>query len=164
MMEAKKFASLKAKDIMQRQVIKVTGGTTVTELIKLFQQRRITGAPVVDDLGNLIGVVSKTDLVRTEAARASEDEAHAFFKMLLEESESPAGPDEVEPPGDFGEKIVDEIMTPWVITAEIDAPVRELARRMLKEKIHRILIVDARSQLKGIVTTMDLARAIAEHA
>ena len=59
-MENKTFT---AKDIMTRDVVCVRTGTNLRELEKIFLEKGISGAPVIDDSGNLVGVISLKDLV-----------------------------------------------------------------------------------------------------
>lgn len=116
-----------ARDIMHRKVKTLTPETSIREAAKLFSDRRITGAPVVSREGHLVGVVSQTDLVRREGARAR----------------------------------VEQIMTPWAVSFEEETPVLELARQMLRKRIHRVVITRD-GKLSGIVTTMDLLKALME--
>src|SRR3972149_442896 len=53
----------KAKDIMTRDVITVSPDTTMEELGRLFIERGISGAPVVDNSGNVIGIITENDLI-----------------------------------------------------------------------------------------------------
>jgi len=55
---------LKAKDIMTSDVISVSTSTTVEEFARILVERRISGAPVIDDQGSLIGIVTENDLIR----------------------------------------------------------------------------------------------------
>jgi len=152
---------LKAKDIMEREVIQVPASLTISELAQLFEAKHITGAPVVDDFGKLIGVVSETDLMHLSAHHERErEETHPYFKEFEEEGlfKEDIDFDELNKPT---EKTVDEIMTPWTYSAPEEASVADVAGLMIKYGVHRVIIVDANAQVKGIVTTMDIARAVA---
>jgi CBS domain-containing protein len=144
---------MKAKDIMRRGVITVEAWLTLPELAKVFEERDISGAPVVDERGAVIGVVSRTDLVR--AQRESPSPAPLFHA----ESEELAGL-----PGMHIEAMDEmrarEIMTPGGIAYDEDTPVKELAEAMLERHIHRVLITRGKD-LRGIVTTMDMLKAVA---
>lgn len=140
-----------AKDIMHKKVATVRPETSLRELLRLFDERGITGAPVVGPEGHLIGVVSRTDLLRAETRTASADVA-AYHHA--DDEKAPPPPPVVVPEGR-----VESIMTPWVISFEEDTPVEELARQMLAKRIHRVIITrDGR--LCGIVTSMDLLRGL----
>jgi CBS domain-containing protein len=141
-----------AKDIMRRKVKTLTPRTTIREAAKLFGDRHITGAPVVSEKGHLVGVVSQTDLVRRERERTPNQTA----RFHAEEEQLRASGCHLDDP-DFAR--VEQIMTPWAVSFEEDVPVLELARQMLKKRIHRVVITRD-GKLAGIVTTMDLLKAL----
>ncbi len=64
----KEMAHLTARDVMTLEPVCVGPATTIRELARLFEENEISGAPVVNRSGRLVGVVSTTDLVRTLAA------------------------------------------------------------------------------------------------
>lgn len=136
-----------AKDLMQKRVVSVKPGMLVHELAKLLDEKRISGAPVVDHDGHLIGVVSKSDLVHheLEGADVYADSAAKLPRGFHEEA-----PDRTT---------VADIMTPAVIEAREDAPARDLAKLMRRRRIHRVFITRGR-RLMGIVTTLDLLKLV----
>jgi len=159
------IAKVRAKDVMKKNVIKVLWSAPISELERLFQAKGITGAPVVDDYGTLYGVVSETDIVNADLVDSkhhSEEDPHPYFRSFCPEEEPLMGDEEHVEMDDENEKRVEDIMTPWMCTAKEETPLTEIAQIMVKNHIHRILIVDGKSQLKGIVTTIDIARAVAQ--
>lgn len=143
---------MKAKDIMRRKVITVDRWLTLPELAKLFEEKGITGAPVIDEKGAILGVVSQTDLVRV---RREASAGVALYHKELEEPLTALGIHFEEV--DSGR--VESIMTPGAIAFDEEAPVEALAEAMLERHIHRVLIT-RRDKLAGIVTTMDLLKAL----
>ena len=143
---------MKAKDIMRRKVVTVERWLTLPELAKLFEEKGITGAPVVDEKGVILGVVSQTDLVRVRREAAA---GVALYHKELEEPLTALGIhfEEVDPGR------VESIMTPGAISFDENAPVEALAEAMLERHIHRVLITRG-DYLAGIVTTMDLLKAL----
>jgi CBS domain-containing protein len=142
-----------AKEIMRRKIVAVDGGLTVQELTGVLQANGITGAPVVDGSGNVLGVVSQTDLVRARRDSPAGDVPRYHQEL-----------DGVEPPpGIHFEEAdltrVEEIMTPGAISFDEETRVETLAAAMLERHIHRVLITRG-DRLVGIVTTMDLLRAL----
>lgn len=136
-----------AKSVMRRRVITVTENLLAGELARLFESKRISGAPVVDRDGRLVGVVSKSDLVRHECEGAD----------LYKDSDEPLPKGfHVENPD---RTTVADIMTPAVIEASEDAPAAELARLMRRRRIHRVFITRDK-RLRGIVTTLDLLKLL----
>jgi CBS domain-containing protein len=141
-----------AKDIMRKKIITVGSWLTLPELAKILEENAITGAPVVDAAGLVLGVVSQTDLVR------SRSESSAGVPLFHRELDEP-----IAPLGLHFEEVdqcrVEEIMTPGAISFDEETPVEVLAGSMLERHIHRVLITRA-GRLAGIVTTMDLLRAL----
>lgn len=136
-----------AKSVMQKKVITVKANLLAGELARLFEAKRISGAPVVDSAGRLIGVVSKSDLVRHECEGAD----------IYRDSDEPLPKGfHVENPD---RTTVADIMTPTVIEATEDAPASQLARLMRKRHIHRVFITRDK-RLCGIVTTLDLLKLL----
>ncbi len=141
-----------AKDIMRKDVVTVAPHMTLKELAQTLGDAGITGAPVVDEKGTLLGVVSQTDLVRAE--RESPAGESGFYRRESDEAVSASGFHYEDP----DHRRVEQIMTPGGLCCEEDATVEEVARLMLARRIHRVPITRG-GALCGIVTTMDLLRA-----
>lgn len=141
-----------AKDIMRTDVVTVAPYLTLKELAAVFDDHRISGAPVVDGDGKILGVVSQTDLVR--AGRESGPRELPFHRGEAEESASSRGFHFEDPDACR----VEQIMTPGALCFEEDAPLARVARLMLQRHVHRVLIT-RRGKLTGLVSTMDILRA-----
>lgn len=144
---------MQAKDIMRKKVITVTPRMTLNETAKILVSNHISGAPVVGPNGDLIGVISQTDLVRRERDAAPREVPK--YHREAEEWSLPAGY-HIEEPDDTR---VEQEMTPWAISFEENTPIEELARQMLSKHIHRVVIT-RNGKISGIVTTMDMIRAL----
>jgi CBS domain-containing protein len=148
-----------AKDIMISEVIVVRDDMSVSELAATLMSNMISGAPVVNNSGALVGVVSATDIVRGDALRASEVRASSSY--YLSGWEDQMDKEElrafrvVESEG----LLVRDIMTPLIFSVSENATIGEMADVMIKGRIHR-LIVTRDDQVVGIVTTLDLLRAL----
>ena len=142
-----------AKDIMCRKIVTIERFQTAQELVQLLQDRCITGVPVVDESGTVLGVVSQTDLVRTRREGSSgvpsfhieADMPTTAVGMHLEDMENTR---------------VESIMTPGAIAFDENTPIEKLAHAMTTLHIHRILITRA-DKLCGIVSSMDMLKALA---
>lgn len=143
---------MKAKDIMRKSVVTVKSYLTVSELSKVFTERCISGAPVVDQGGRVIGVVSQTDLVN---ARSGQSSGIPLFHTAEDEPTTAVGMHYEVIDGTR----VEEIMTPGAISYDEETPIGELARAMTERHIHRVLVT-RKGRLVGIVTTMDMIRAL----
>jgi CBS domain-containing protein len=144
-----------AADIMQKDLVTIRDNATLTDLAKLLTEKRITGVPVVDERGALVGVVSQTDLVRGLREQGTVLEAPDYHQDLDRWLGRQGF--QVEQP-DY--RFVREVMTPTVFSAEVDTPVEDLAKKMSMERIHRIVIT-LDGAPAGIVTTMDIMGVVA---
>lgn len=138
-------------DVMSRDVFAVAPDTSRESAARMLSLRNITGAPVVDAEGNVVGVVSLRDLVDPDAS-PEEGEGHPVFYRILDGWAETLGDITANTAGR-----VDEVMTRSAITIEADAPVLAAAKRLLNNRIHR-LVVTSDGVLAGIVTTTDLLR------
>lgn len=143
---------MQAKDIMRKRVVTLQPWMTVHEAAQVFIDKEITGAPVVDGDGKLVGVLSQTDLIRRQREASPEEEIGSFYR---EGGETARG-FHVEHPD---QTRVEELMTPAVLSAEESTPVDQVAQVMLHRHIHRVVIT-RRGRLCGIVSSMDMLRAL----
>ena len=145
-----------AKDVMTRRVFKARPWQYAREVARLFDDRHISGAPVVDAVGKLVGVITKSDLVHAERGGDRRPERLDFFRFPHDDGFLHGyyqGPTE--------RTTVREMMSRAVVKAEEDVDVKQLAGLMLKRRIHRVLIT-RKGRLTGIVSALDLIRALAK--
>lgn len=144
-------AELKAGDVMVPEPVCVEPATTIRELARVFEENEISGAPVVDGQGRLVGVVSKTDLIRRCSEGTLDVPPAYLFEVLGEQSGEDMGeiiPEPLVCVGDF--------MTEDPVTVSRATPVGTVARRMFESRIHRVIVVDGDSMPVGIITSLDL--------
>jgi CBS domain-containing protein len=145
-----------AADVMTREVITVTPATPIAEFARLCAEDRISGAPVVSVEGRLVGVVSKTDLIprllEGTLRTGGRGDLRALFN--IEDDEFGAMPGAAEE-GEEDLGAVEEIMQAEVVTVAPGESVEAIARRMAKERIHRVLVV-REGRILGIITSLDL--------
>lgn len=146
---------LKARDVMTPDPVCVGPSATIRELAHIFEEHEISGAPVVDKEGRVIGIVSKTDLIR-RCAEGTDDIPPAYLFEVLSEQGNDEESSEVVP-----EPIVcvEDFMTedPLVVSGELSAAA--VARHMFEKRIHRVVVVDNQDYPIGIITSMDLLGA-----
>jgi CBS domain-containing protein len=144
-----------ARDIMNPNVISVPAAMDLRDLAKLLLKEGITGAPVVDGNGHLVGVISQTDLVYYHLTRGDElvfDSAF-YHSAKVEGRHVPAG-FQFE---DFNSGCVADVMTPVVHSVTESASLASVARLMTREHIHRVIVRKGRSVV-GIISALDLLR------
>jgi len=153
--------TLTAKDIMNRQVITVRENMTVHQLASFLTDKMISGAPVVDENQNLVGVVSMSDIVRNDAHRAAIIQEHHDTDFYLTGWEDDLDEEEMELLHIEEEDNVPvrDIMTPLIFKVEEDTSLADMAKMMIGGRIHR-LIVTRGTKVTGIVTTLDMLKAI----
>ena len=146
---------MRAADLMTRDVATVTPDTKIEDLCDLFRERKITGAPVVDHQGRLVGIVSKDDVIFKGRAGAAGHRQETDIKTLF--SSGFVGFAQVN--GEAPTR-VEEIMTKDVLSATDDATVEDLCRLMWERRVHRIPIVRG-AVLVGIVSALDVCKGVA---
>ena len=144
-----------ARDIMSREVIAVSSSMDLRDLAKLFLEKGITGAPVVDDNGDLAGVVSQTDLVYYNMTRDDELVIDSSFYQTarMEGRHIPRG-FQIE---DTNTACVGDAMTPVVHSVTERASVETVARMMTRQHIHRVIVRNGR-KVTGVISALDVLK------
>src|SRR5262249_29995863 len=125
---------MRAHQIMTRDIITVTPHTTIEKAAKIMLQTHVSGLPVVDDTGTLVGVVSERDFLRrSEIGTGRRRPAWLEFFMGPGRAAS-------EFVHERGRK-VEDVMTPDPITVDEQTPLEELVRLMEKKDIKRLPVM-----------------------
>jgi predicted transcriptional regulator len=152
---------LTAKDVMNPQVISVPADWTIEELAQFLVDKAISGAPVKDENGKLIGVVSLTDIVRYDSLAEIEmraDEPHDYYLHGWEDRLAPEDLTSFHVE-ERPEALVRSIMTPLIFKVNENTPIQEVADTMIDGRVHR-LFVTHNDKIVGIITTMDMLKVI----
>lgn len=122
-----------AKDIMTSKMIVAKEGMNIEEAVKLLVNNRITGLPVVDGQGRMIGILSEYDII----ARVGKEEKiePALFKDRIPFSTS-------------------------VETVVEDTPLNEVLDRFIQLKCRRLPVLDRKGQLVGIISRRDVMKVL----
>lgn len=144
-------------DVMTRDPIMVKPQTPIKEAIKILAEQRISGLPVVDDAGSLVGVISETDLLWQETG--VEPPVYIMFLDSVIFLENPAR-HEQELHKALGQT-VGEVMSTNPVTVESDQPLRKAAKLMQEKSIRRLAVVNDQGKVIGILTPGDIVRAMA---
>jgi CBS domain-containing protein len=127
---------LRVADLMSIEPISIEASAPVRLAQQLIDRHAVSGLPVVDARGRLVGVISQTDLVRVHA-----DEALRIQWTALR---------------------VSAVMSSPALTIDSTATVSEAARAMEQHHVHRLVVVDAQRRPTGVLSTLDLVRGLAE--
>jgi CBS domain-containing protein len=141
---------MRVKDVMTKEVLTVQPVTSLKEVARLLVSRRVSGVPVVDGDGTVVGVVSEGDILVKERARHGPTSVLAH---LLDWYEGDRARHDACDAADA--------MTAPAVTIRPSRPISEAASLMLDRCVNRLPVVDKNRRLVGIVTRADLVRAFA---
>ena len=135
---------MKVKELMTKNVLSVKKNISIRKLVKLLGEYSITGAPVVDVDGKLIGIVSSTDVIQAI------DHLIRVHISIDEQQENK---------GKYN--WVDGIMTSKVITVSEEDDVRDVFNTLVERKIHRVPVVRDGKPV-GIISSLDACRLVSD--
>ena len=145
----------KAQDIMTKDVITVRRETTVMELANLYAKSGISSAPVVSAAGELLGMVSETDLVEQDKSLHIPTVVSIFDWVIYLESDKRFEKELQK----MTAQTVGEIFSHEVYSVPPQAPVSEVADIMSRQKVHAVPVVEG-GRVVGIVGRIDLIRSM----
>ena len=152
--------NLTARDVMNPKVLSVRDDMTLHELATFLTEKEISGAPVLDGCGKLVGVVSLTDIALSEAERAAiehEQSPSALNPWKKHFNREDLSGLHLEESG----LLVRDIMTRAAYTIPEALAVSEIAKTMVAGRLHRLLVTRDH-HLVGIVTPFDLLNLLVE--
>jgi CBS domain-containing protein len=121
-------------EIMVPNVQAIHRDQAIRDAERLFITKNISGAPIMDDLGGLVGFVSKTDIIRFD----STGEDPTYTRLY-------------------------EIANPKVVTIGASQGINEAAQKMLNEQVHHLVVMEGES-MAGVLSAFDFVRLAAEFA
>lgn len=149
-----------AGDLMSPNPVSLRKDASVHEAIALLTDRNFDAAPVIDENGRPVGVVTVTDIL------VHDREYARYLKTGDTTARSDLRVHGDQLPDDFGIEIVDrtsvqEIMTPAVFTVDADTPARMAVQKMLDLRVHHLFVADQDGVLVGVISTCDILRRLA---
>ena len=148
-----------AAGLMTPNLVSVRAHATVKEAVAFLIDKGISGAPVIDEAGRPVGVLTQTDILIHDRQTV---EHMAPGRPVLEEFEAGAP---VAGPRWEGFQIeqtdptpVSAVMTPVVFSVAASAPATRVIQEMLTLKVHRLFVVDDNNVLIGVISTLDVLR------
>jgi CBS domain-containing protein len=139
-------------DFMSRRVIVVSPDTSIVGAAKLMLEHKVSGLPVLDAAGHVVGIVSEHDLLRE-----TDDGRHGphWLQLMIERAEL------ADEAARFHDRKVKEVMTPNPITIAATSSLGEACRLIADRGIKRLPVVE-NGKLVGIIARTDLVRALAQ--
>jgi len=150
---------LHAKDIMTREVVTVLEETSVNDLAKLLSEKRISGVPVMNDNGNMMGIVTENDLIDQTKKVHIPTVVGILDSFLFLESPKKLNEDLQKMAGIKA----GEICCREVISVEEETPLDEIATIMAEKKIHTLPVTSS-GELVGIIGKSDIIRTLAQRS
>jgi predicted transcriptional regulator len=150
--------SLCAADLMSRDVVLLPAEMSLPAAARLLCRRQISGAPVVDEHGRCVGILSASDFMQCIEKEAKAGEVfqrsvpvYSAWEILEDTEIAPTC-------------LVQDFMKRDPVTVAASACLGELARTMLEAHIHRLIVVDHENKPLGIVSTGDILTTLARAA
>jgi len=150
------MSELLARDVMVKKVITINKNASVAELSELLIKNKISGLPVVDDSGKLVGIATEGDLI----VRDADLHFPRYFKLL----------DSIiylESLNKFKRNLrkylgtkVEDVMTSKVKIVKEDTPVNVVANIMIRNNVNRVPVLDNDGNLVGIITRADIVKSM----
>ncbi|WP_242939447.1 CBS domain-containing protein [Sulfobacillus thermosulfidooxidans] len=147
-----------AKELMSSHVIKIDANATIGQAVELLREHTISGLPVTDAQGRLIGVITGGDVLR-----AIQQKAQKIYHSLF-------GPTQVvidenvwkEDSNRLLNLPVEKMMSRSPFTVQPQTPVGEIADLMIRQNIRRVFVLE-HDKLVGIITRNDIVRWLVRH-
>jgi CBS domain-containing protein len=152
---------LKAADVMQRDVITVGPAETIREAMSQMIENRVSGLAVLDHNDHCVGVISAADILALEYEQAEraddevEERVGSYFNPEAQEWENMRVGGVVD---QLPELKVREVMSRSVVSVPPQAPLDSVAELMLDKHVHRVLVVDNKCFLHGLISALDFVR------
>jgi CBS domain-containing protein len=146
------MTELHARDVMTADLATISPKATVIEAAKLMLDQRVSGLPVVDDDGRLVGVISEGDLLRRVEIGTEAECSGAFFSSELARQFAKS----------YGQ-YVEDVMTAKVASVVANTPLVEIARLLQLMQLKRVPVTDG-GKLVGIVSRADVLRVLVKSA
>ena len=146
-----------AREMMTANPISITAVSTLKRAAGFLIDHRFSAAPVIDDAGRAVGVISVTDIVRfAKKQLPPQPRRSEFFDNTWLEL---PGSHNIAFNGD-GETEVRHVMTPMVFSVTPDTPARQVIDAMLAEHVHRLFVIDFAGLLVGVISTFDILKNV----
>lgn len=159
---------VRARDLMRTDVAILAPSDTIESALALFEEARISGAPVVSD-ERLVGVLTLADVSRTEhlnGDRMQTRRDNDLAEPVGEENTDELDPEEIffgkeDYSGELlGHDVVGDWMTREAVTVAPDAALEQICRTMVENRIHRVFVVEEQ-RLVGLISSFDIVRLVA---
>lgn len=153
------ISAVPLKAFMSPEILSVYEGWSIKRLAGFFVKHNVTGAPVVAADHTLVGVVSQTDVIRFESSSPSDYQIERAVQFYYGPDANTLTEADIQHLKEKATETctVNAIMTPRVISMDIDTPAGDACKKMVKENLHRLFVTEE-GRVVGVVTAMDFLR------
>ncbi len=156
---AARWALVTARDIMHSDIITISYATPLSEVGRKLSENGISGAPVTNAAGHIVGILSMKDLVERYSENPdSHPRRGAGFYHLSTEDLLDDDFNAFELPEE-SEEIAENIMTAQIFSVPVDAGLKDIAATMAEHKVHRVLVKEG-DKYVGLVSTLEILDAL----
>jgi CBS domain-containing protein len=145
---------MKVKEIMEKDVNRISPETNAQEALKLLQKMQISGLPVIDEKNKLVGMFTEKEALASILPSYIENVGRFIYR-----EDPKAGKQKVAA---FRNMKVKDLMRRQVITVDEETNLYEVARIMLTQKIRRIPVLNKENIVVGIISRGDITKALFE--
>ncbi len=159
-LDPKAWPAKTAGDLMKTEVVTIPETAPLTEAVRRLAEHRISGMPVTNESGHLTGVISIRDILDYESQEggASTLAVRSFYAVADDDLDDDFEFGDVEVSEDSG-GLVSDAMTAEVHSVDVQAPLSEIATKLVEHRIHRVLVSRNHKHV-GIVSAMDVLAAL----
>ena len=137
---------MRVLDLMTTEVVTVTPGMSLKEAARTMTDLGVSGLPVLDDQGRIVGIITEADFLAREAGRAEPRRRRLLDALFSEPQVAEA-------------ENVEQAMTLDPVVIYPEASLTEAARVMVNHGVKRLPVVDAEGKLRGVISRADVVAA-----
>lgn len=142
-----------ARGLMTENPISINEHSTLQYAATFLAMRNISAAPVINDAGRPVGVLSRTDISRFSSGVPDAPQLLGDFINEAKKLNDPTHQNSVS---------VRQAMTPVVLSVDLDASLADVCEKMLDRKVHRLFVIDGDGTLVGVISALDILRCLTQ--
>ena len=146
---------MKVKDVMAKNIIKVSPSTGIRQIYQIFREKHVGGVPVIDGEGKILGMVTKTEILDVLIP-----DYFDFVSDFLFIDDLGALEEKLESIPVLELFLAEDLMVRNVVTINENASLMKAPVLMNKHNVRRLPVVDKKGKLTGIITRMDVCNAL----
>lgn len=155
---------LTASEVMKTDVVTAAPDDSLQEAMALMIENHVTGLPILDNKSRCVGIISATDILRFEQDH-SEETTTANANLARHFDPETSRWEDVRVTSfaleEFADIPVSELMTRDIISVRPRATIKTVAQKIVDEEVHRVLVLDSKQYLLGVISAVDFVQLVA---